>query len=73
VLEHVRVSPQSGEAVLVENANVRIAAGAQYRAHFASFGSKLSRMEVEIALEGATAPRRTCRASRCWTASVTAT
>ena len=51
-LEHVRMSPQSGEAVLVENANVRIAAGAQYRAHFASFGSKLSRMELEIALEG---------------------
>jgi len=54
-LEHVRVSPQSGEAVLVESANVRIAAGAQYRAHFASFGSKLSRMELEIALEGAAA------------------
>jgi len=54
-LEHVRVSPDSGDAVLVEDANVRIAAGAQYRAHFAAFGSKLSRMELEIALEGETA------------------
>ena len=51
-LEHVRVSPESREAVLVEVANVRIAAGAQYRAHFAAFGSKLSRMELEIALDG---------------------
>ena len=54
-LEHVRVSPEAGDAVLVEVANVRIAAGAQYRAHFAAFGSKLSRMELEIALEGESA------------------
>ncbi|HEY2008685.1 MAG TPA: Fe-S cluster assembly protein SufD [Rhizomicrobium sp.] len=52
-LEHVRISPQAGDAVLVEEANVRIAAGGRYRAHFAGFGSKLSRMELEIALEGA--------------------
>ena len=52
-LEHVRISPAAGEAVLVEEANVRIAAGGRYRAHFAGFGSKLSRMELEIALEGA--------------------
>lgn len=51
-LEHVRVSPLAAEAVLVEEANIRIAQGAQYRAHYAGFGSKLSRMEVEIALEG---------------------
>jgi Fe-S cluster assembly protein SufD len=51
-LEHVRVSPQSADAVLVEEASLRIAAGARYRAHFAGFGSKLSRMELEIALEG---------------------
>ena len=51
-LEHVRISPDAGDAVLVEEANVRIAAGGHYRAHFASFGSKLSRMELEIALEG---------------------
>jgi len=52
-LEHVRISPATGDAVLVEEANVRIAAGGRYRAHFAGFGSKLSRMELEIALEGA--------------------
>ncbi len=52
-LEHVRISPDAGDAVLVEEANVRIAGGGSYRAHFASFGSKLSRMELEIALEGA--------------------
>ena len=53
VLEHVRVSPDAGEAVLVEEMSVRIGAGGQYRAHFAAFGSKLSRMEVEITLAGA--------------------
>jgi Fe-S cluster assembly protein SufD len=52
-LDHVRLSPADDAAVLVEEAHVRIAAGGRYRAHFASFGSKLSRMEVEIALEGA--------------------
>ena len=52
VLEHVRISPQADAAVLVEEARIHIAAGGRYRAHFASFGSKLSRMELEIALEG---------------------
>jgi Fe-S cluster assembly protein SufD len=52
-LDHVRLSPADDAAVLVEEAHVRIAAGGRYRAHFASFGSKLSRMEVAIALEGA--------------------
>ena len=51
-LEHVRISPEGGEAVLVEEAVVHLAARAIYRAHFAGFGSKLSRMELEIALEG---------------------
>ena len=51
-LEHVRISPNSGDAVLVEEASVRIAANGHYRGHFAGFGSKLSRMELEIALEG---------------------
>jgi len=51
-LEHLRISPKAGEAVLVEEASVHLAAGARYRAHFAGFGSKLSRMELEIALEG---------------------
>ena len=52
-LEHVRISPDAGDAVLVEEANVRIAADGRYRAHFAGFGSKLSRMELEIELDGA--------------------
>jgi len=51
-LEHVRISPQAADAVLVEEASLRIAAGGRYRAHFAGFGSKLSRMELEIALDG---------------------
>jgi Fe-S cluster assembly protein SufD len=51
-LEHVRVSPNAGDGVLVEEVSLRVAAGAHYRAHFASFGSKLSRLELEIALEG---------------------
>ena len=52
-LEHVRISPEAGDAVLVEEAHIQIATGGRYRAHFAGFGSKLSRMELEIALEGA--------------------
>ncbi len=52
-LEHVRISPNAGDAILVEEVNVRIARGGGYRAHFAGFGSKLSRLELEIALDGA--------------------
>jgi Fe-S cluster assembly protein SufD len=51
-LEHVRISPKDAGAVLVEEISLRVAAGGIYRAHFAGFGSKLSRMELEIALEG---------------------
>ena len=51
-LEHVRISPNAADAVLVEEVTLHIAAGGQYRGHFAAFGSKLSRMELEIALEG---------------------
>jgi Fe-S cluster assembly protein SufD len=51
-LDHVRLSPADADAVLVEEVHVRVAARGRYRAHFASFGSKLSRMEVEIALAG---------------------
>lgn len=51
-LEHVRISPDAGDGVLVEEAFVHVAAGASYRGHFASFGSKLSRMEIQIALDG---------------------
>jgi Fe-S cluster assembly protein SufD len=52
VLDHVRVSPADDAAVLVEEAFVRVAVGGQYCAHFAAFGSKLSRMELDIVLEG---------------------
>jgi Fe-S cluster assembly protein SufD len=51
-LEHVRISPQADDAVLVEEVSLRIAAGGCYRGHFTGFGSKLARMELEIALEG---------------------
>jgi Fe-S cluster assembly protein SufD len=51
-LEHIRISPQAGDAVLVEEVSVHLASRADYRAHFAAFGSKLSRLELEIALEG---------------------
>jgi Fe-S cluster assembly protein SufD len=51
-LEHVRISPEAPDAVLVEEVSLRIAAGGRYRGHFAGFGSKLARMELEIALEG---------------------
>ena len=51
-LEQVRVSPNAPDAVLVEEISLHIAAGGHYRGHFAGFGSKLARMELEIALEG---------------------
>ena len=51
-LEHVRISPKDADAVLVEEVSLHIAAGGNYRGHFAGFGSKLARMELEIALEG---------------------
>jgi Fe-S cluster assembly protein SufD len=51
-LEHVRISPNAADAVLVEEVTLHIAAGGCYRGHFAGFGSKLARMELEIALEG---------------------
>jgi Fe-S cluster assembly protein SufD len=51
-LEHVRISPNAADAVLVEEVSLQIAAGGHYRGHFAGFGSKLARLELEIALEG---------------------
>jgi Fe-S cluster assembly protein SufD len=50
-LEHVRLSPASG-AVQVEEIAMTLARDAHYRGHFANFGAKLSRTELEIALEG---------------------
>lgn len=51
-LDHVRIAP-SGTAVVVEEISMTLADNAQYRAHFANFGAKLSRLELAIALEGA--------------------
>ena len=50
-LEHVRVAPV-GNAVQVEEIALSLATGANYRAHFANFGGRLSRTELTIALEG---------------------
>jgi len=52
-LEHVRLSPAADAAVLVEELHVRVATGASYRAHYAGFGARLSRVEVDLSLDGA--------------------
>jgi Fe-S cluster assembly protein SufD len=51
-LNHVRIAPNSS-AVQVEEISMTLANDAQYRAHFANFGAKLSRLELAIALQGA--------------------
>jgi Fe-S cluster assembly protein SufD len=51
-LDHVRIAPNSS-AVQVEEISMTLANDAQYRAHFANFGAKLSRLELAIALQGA--------------------
>ena len=51
-LDHVRLCPAFESAVLVEEVFVRIADDAAYHGHFTGFGAKLSRMELDIALEG---------------------
>ncbi len=50
-LDHVRIAPNSA-AVQVEEISMTLAHDAQYRGHFANFGAKLSRLELDIALEG---------------------
>lgn len=50
-LEHVRIA-KAGAAVQVEEIALSLAAGARYRAHLADFGSKLSRTELHVMLEG---------------------
>jgi Fe-S cluster assembly protein SufD len=50
-LEHVRIAAAT-PAVQVEEIALSLAAKAQYRAHFANFGAKLSRTELTIVLEG---------------------
>ena len=50
-LDHVRLAPVS-DAVQVEEISMRLARDARYYAHFASFGAKLSRLELAVALDG---------------------
>jgi Fe-S cluster assembly protein SufD len=51
-LTHVRLAPESTDAVRVAEIAASVARGALYRGHFADFGAKLSRTELHIALEG---------------------
>ncbi|HEY1708137.1 MAG TPA: Fe-S cluster assembly protein SufD [Rhizomicrobium sp.] len=51
-LEHIRVAEEAADSVAVESVAVSIGAGAEYRAHFTSFGAKLSRVEANIVLQG---------------------
>ena len=50
-LRHVRLAPASN-AIQVEEISLTLARDARYHGHFANFGAKLSRTELEIALEG---------------------
>ena len=50
-LHHVRLAPKAA-GVQVEEVAMRLAQGARYHAHYASFGARLSRLELDIALEG---------------------
>ena len=50
-LEHVRIAPATA-GVAVEQVALSLARDARYSAHYASFGAKLSRLEVTIALDG---------------------
>lgn len=51
-LTHVRLAEGAAEAVQVQEMAVSAAAGSQYRAHFVDLGTKLSRLEIGIALTG---------------------
>ena len=52
VLNHVRLAPAVPGAVRLEEIGMRVGREARYQAHFASFGARLSRLELDIALEG---------------------
>ena len=49
-LSHVRLAASAPKSITVEHIAVVEARGAQYRAHFANFGSRLSRTELHIVL-----------------------
>ncbi|MDE2134491.1 MAG: SufD family Fe-S cluster assembly protein [Alphaproteobacteria bacterium] len=50
-LSHVRLAPSAPKSITVEHIGVTEARGACYRAHFANFGSRLSRTELHILLQ----------------------
>jgi Fe-S cluster assembly protein SufD len=52
VLNHIRSAPFTPKSFMIEHIAVAVSAGAQYRAHFANFGSRLSRTELHITLQG---------------------
>ena len=52
LLNHIRVAPFTPKSFIIEHIAVAISAKAQYRAHFANFGSRLSRTELHITLGG---------------------
>lgn len=52
---HIRMAPNDGEAIQVEEYAVRIERDGAYRAHLFSGGAKLSRAEFQIALAGTNA------------------
>jgi Fe-S cluster assembly protein SufD len=54
-LHHVRLAPLAAGAVQIEEVAMTVAQDAVYTAHYASFGAKLSRLELDIILEGANA------------------
>lgn len=52
-LTHVRQAPFARALVAVETISVRVNGNARYRAHLADLGGKLSRIEFNVALDGA--------------------
>ena len=50
-LSHVRLAAGMPKSITVEHIAVAEARGARYRAHFANFGSRLSRTELHIVLQ----------------------
>jgi Fe-S cluster assembly protein SufD len=51
-LDHLRINPALDKAILIEEAAVRMAAGAAYHGHLAGFGGRLTRMALDVAMEG---------------------
>ncbi|MBI3675509.1 MAG: Fe-S cluster assembly protein SufD [Proteobacteria bacterium] len=52
-LQHIRRMPNAADAVRVGTVSATLAKSACYRGHFADFGSKLSRLETNLTLDGA--------------------